>query len=269
MIAFANAKINIGLQVIRRRPDGYHDLETVFYPLGIHDAVEVVESRETKFHASGIAIPDTGAANLCLQAYHLIRAKTDIPPVEIHLHKTIPVGAGLGGGSSDAAAVLQLLNTLFSLGFSEDELMGFANQLGSDCAFFIRNKPVFATGTGNVFTDIAVDLSGYYLVLVKPDIHIDTGEAYRRVTPNEAGNGLAEAIRLPVTTWKDKIQNDFEPGIFSRHPVVGQLKAQLYEAGALYASMSGSGSSVFGIFERKVNLDETFRAHRVFYIDSV
>lgn len=268
MIAFANAKINIGLQVLRQREDGYHDLETVFYPVGIHDVVEVIESRETRFHASGIAIPNAAADNLCLRAYRLVREKAGIPPVDIYLHKTIPVGAGLGGGSSDAAAVLRILNDLFTIGFSEPELMAMASQLGADCAFFIRNKAVFATGIGDVFSDVSVSLAGYHLVVIKPDIHIDTGEAYRSVVPQRAGNGLSEAIQLPVAAWKERITNDFEAGVFARHPVIGQVKAQLYKSGALYAAMSGSGSAVFGIFDSPVRFGKTFDGHRVFHIDS-
>ncbi len=269
MIAFANAKINIGLQVLRRRADGYHDLETVFYPLGIHDVIEVIESNETKFHTTGMSIPHAGQDNLCLQAYDLIKARMDIPPVDIYLHKVIPVGAGLGGGSSDAAAVLRLLNSLFALGLTDTDLLEMAGQLGADCPFFIRNKPVFATGTGNVFKRIDINLSRYYLVLIKPDVHIDTGEAYGSVIPNDEGNDLATAIHMPVSEWKKNIKNDFEPGIFEQYPVIGQIKSQLYQAGALYAAMSGSGSSVFGIFEKKTRLDETFQDDQVFYVDRV
>lgn len=268
MIAFANAKINIGLQVIRRREDGYHDLETVFYPIRMHDVVEVIESSETRFFASGLAIPHSHAGNLCLRAYELVRSRVDIPPVDIYLHKVIPVGAGLGGGSSDAAAVLRVLNDLFAIGLSDSELMAMARQLGADCAFFLRNKPVFATGIGNVFTDVNVNLAGYHLVVVKPDVHIDTAEAYRGVMLRPEGNGLSDAIRLPVAAWKDRIANDFEGSIFARHPAIGKLKADLYEAGALYAAMSGSGSAVFGIFEKRAELGQTMDACQVFYIDS-
>lgn len=269
MIAFANAKINIGLQVIRRRHDGYHDLETVFYPLGIYDIVEVIESGETMFQSTGITIPGGGESNLCLQAYNLVKAKRDIPPVAIHLHKVIPVGAGLGGGSANAAAVLRLLNDLFALAFSDEELMELGSQLGADCPFFIRNKPVFATGIGNVFEPLDLDLSSYHIVVVKPDVHVNTAEAYRQVTPHADGKGLAEAIQLPVVEWKGEITNDFEPGMTKLHPVIGEIRELLYEAGAQYAGMSGSGSSVFGIFDRKIRFPETFAQHKVFYIDGV
>lgn len=268
MIAFANAKINIGLQVLRRREDSYHDLETVFYPVGIHDVVEVIESSETRFFSSGVAIPQAASGNLCLRAYELIRSQVDIPPVDIYLHKVIPVGAGLGGGSSDAAAILRLLNDLFAIGFSDSALMAMASQLGADCAFFLRNRPVFATGIGDVFADVSVSLAGYHLVIVKPDIHIATADAYRGITPRPEGNGLAQAIRLPVAAWKERITNDFEAGVFSRHPAIGKIKADLYEAGALYAAMSGSGSAVFGIFEKPVALGQTMEGHQVFHIDS-
>lgn len=269
MIAFANAKINLGLQVLRRRNDGYHDLETVFYPVGVHDVIEVIESDKTRLHLTGVNIPISAQDNLCLRAYDLVKERADIPPVDIYLHKGIPVGAGLGGGSSDAAAVLRLLNDVFALGLREIELMEMASRLGADCAFFIRNKPVFATGIGDVFEPIDLDLSQYQVVVVKPDIHVNTREAYETLAPNSTGNGLKDAVRLPVSNWKGRVANDFEPGIFHRYPVIGRIKMQLYESGALYAAMSGSGSAVFGIFEDKIRLDETFAEHHVFYTDSV
>src|SRR5690606_28210982 len=187
MIAFANAKINIGLQVLGRRADGYHQLETVFYPLKMYDVLEVVEATDTRFIPSGIPIPGGAKDNLCLRAYRLLAEACGLPPVHIYLHKTIPIGAGLGGGSADAAFLLTLLNDTFELGLGESDLLGYARRLGADCAFFIRNVPVLATEMGDVFEDLGVDLSGYHLVLVKPPVHVSTAEAYRTVTPDPAG----------------------------------------------------------------------------------
>ncbi len=266
MVTFANAKINIGLQVLRRREDGYHDLETVFYPLHIHDVLEAVEATETRFFASGLPIPGEGDQNLCLQAYRLLCNAYDLPPIHIYLHKVIPIGAGLGGGSADAAFLLKLLNTLFKLGLDETTLIAYARQLGADCAFFIRNRPVLATGIGDVFQDVSIDLSAYHLVLVKPDVHVSTGEAYRTVTPDPTGRQLASAITQPVEAWRDTLFNDFEPGIFAAHPEIEAVKTYLYEKGAVYASMSGSGSAVYGLFAKPIELPELEKTNRVFYI---
>ena len=267
MITFANAKINIGLQVLHRRDDGYHELETVFYPLKIFDVLEVVEARETRLIPSGLPIPADGQDNLCLKAYHLLQREYDLPPVQIYLHKTIPIGAGLGGGSADAAFLLKLVNEKFNLGLSESELMRFALQLGADCSFFIHNKPVLATGIGDVFSDIAVDLSPYRLIVIKPAIHVSTKEAYSAVTPDSRGRQLASAIALPVEEWRDAIVNDFEVGIFSKHPQIKALKVLLYEQGAIFAAMSGSGSSVYGLFKEKVKLSGLNQAYTVFHVD--
>lgn len=267
MITFANAKINIGLQVLNRRTDGYHNLDTVFYPLRLYDVVEVVESQETRLIPSGIPIPNNDGGNLCLRAYHLLQKDFDLPPVEIYLHKNIPIGAGLGGGSADAAFVLKLLNEKFSLGMEEPLLIRYARQLGADCAFFIRNAPVFATGIGDRFEDTPIDLSAYHVVLVNPDIHVSTAEAYRTVKPNVAGRNLRAAVNLPLEMWKNHIFNDFEPGIFGKYPEIRGIKAALYECGALFAAMSGSGSSVYGIFDGKVELKELERKYRTYYID--
>ncbi|MBK1441463.1 4-(cytidine 5'-diphospho)-2-C-methyl-D-erythritol kinase [Parapedobacter sp. ISTM3] len=267
MVTFANAKINIGLQVLNRRDDGYHNLETVFYPLKIYDVLEVVEAAETRFVPSGLPIPGDSHDNLCLKAYHLLRAAYDLPPVTIYLHKTIPIGAGLGGGSADAAFLLKLLNSTFGLGLEEPQLITYARQLGADCAFFIRNTPVLATGIGDVFEDVNVDLSAYQLVLVKPNVHVSTGEAYGTVIPNPEGKQLASAITRPVETWRDTIANDFEPGIFAAHPEIRALKMLLYEKGAVFAAMSGSGSAVYGLFNESVRLQELSSSCDVLYVD--
>ncbi|PPL04705.1 4-(cytidine 5'-diphospho)-2-C-methyl-D-erythritol kinase [Parapedobacter indicus] len=267
MIAFANAKINIGLQVLSRREDGYHQLETVFYPLKMYDVLEVVEATDTRFIPSGIPIPGDAKDNLCLRAYRLLAEAYDLPPVCIYLHKTIPIGAGLGGGSADAAFLLTLLNDKFELGLAESQLLGYARRLGADCAFFIRNTPVLATGIGDVFEDIEVDLSGYHVVVVKPPVHVSTAEAYRAVTPDPASRQLKSAISHPVATWRDAIVNDFEAGIFAVHPVIATIKENLYQSGALFASMSGSGSAVYGLFNKSVQLTELEVDNKVFYIE--
>ncbi|WP_257656487.1 4-(cytidine 5'-diphospho)-2-C-methyl-D-erythritol kinase [Parapedobacter lycopersici] len=267
MIAFANAKINIGLQVVSRREDGYHNLETIFYPLNLYDVVEVVEASEVQFSLSGIPIPASVGENLCLQAYRLLASDFKLPPVHIYLHKVIPIGAGLGGGSADAAFLLKLLNDQFQLQLDEPRLMGYARRLGADCPFFIRNRPSFATGIGDVLDDIAVDLSAYHIVVVKPHIHIATETAYRMVTPDPAGRQLRSAIAHPVASWKDMIFNDFEAGIFSKHPEIAAIKEMLYGYGALFASMSGSGSAVYGIFSEKVSIPASAKQYDVFQLD--
>lgn len=267
MIAFANAKLNIGLQVINRREDGYHNLETVFYPLKLYDIVEVVEAPDMGFFPSGLAIPGDGADNLCLRAYRRLAEDFDLPPVHIYLHKVIPVGAGLGGGSADAAFLLKLLNDQFQLGLSEPELVGYARRLGADCAFFIRNAPVLATGIGDIFQAVPVDLSRYHIVVVKPNIHVATAVAYGMVKPNKSGRQLASAIQLPVASWRGRIFNDFETGIFAKHPEIGAVKTRLYEQGAIFAAMSGSGSAVYGIFPEKTELDGWSDKHQVFYVE--
>lgn len=256
MVQFANAKINIGLQVLSRREDGYHHLETVFYPIPLYDIVEVVPAERLEFFPSGLAIPGNPADNLCLKAYRLLADEFDLPPVAIHLHKTIPMGAGLGGGSSDATAVLKALNLLFSLQLDDFALESYAAKLGADCAFFVRNRPVFATGIGTEFKEINLNLSGYSLLLLKPDLHISTAEAYAGVIPNAVGRGLEAAIRQPPFTWKDHISNDFEQVIFQKYPELDRLKALLYDLGADYAAMSGSGSTIYGLFREGISLDE-------------
>lgn len=267
MVTFPNAKINIGLQVLNRRADGYHNLETVFYPIKLYDVLEMVEADEIRFIPSGLAIPYDGVDNLCVRAYQLLQQAYDLPPVHIYLHKVIPIGAGLGGGSADAAFLLTLANDQFELGLDEAQLMGYARQLGADCAFFIRNIPVLASGIGDVFADVSIDLSSYHIVLVKPDIAVSTAAAYGVVTPNPAGRQLAMAIEGPVATWRDTIVNDFERGIFAKYPEIAAIKALLYEKGAVFAAMSGSGSSVFGLFEERVSIRELAAAHTVFHLD--
>lgn len=266
MVTFANAKINIGLQVLRRREDGYHDVETIFYPLDVYDVLEVVEASETRFFPSGREIPGGDGNNLCLKAYELLRSRYDLPPVHIYLHKVIPIGAGLGGGSADAAFVLKSANAKFGLGLDKSQLMDLARQLGADCAFFIRNTPALASGIGDVFQDVKLDLSSYQLVVIAPDVHISTVEAYGMVVPNPVGGKLAAAATLPVEKWRDAIVNDFEAGIFSKYPEIADIKEFLYGKGAVFAAMSGSGSSVYGLFNERVTLQGLDPTHTVFYV---
>jgi 4-diphosphocytidyl-2-C-methyl-D-erythritol kinase len=260
MICFPNAKINLGLHIVSKRPDGYHNIETVFYPIPLCDALEIVpsETNETTFSQTGICVGGNPNDNLVMKAFHLLKNDFDLPETAIYLRKQIPFGAGLGGGSADAAFMLGLLNDFAGLGLSVKQLEEYAGRLGADCPFFIRNKPVFAEGIGDIFTPVDVSLKGYYLVLAKPDIHVSTKEAYAGVTPKQPTFCLTEISRLPIEEWKNRIVNDFEEGIFARYPAIGAIKQALYDRGAIYASMSGSGSSVFGIFEKpQVYLPDT------------
>lgn len=249
MLAFPNAKINIGLNVTRKRSDGFHDILSCFYPVPWCDALEIIEGSEFKFIPSGNEIPGNAEDNICVKAYELLREEYQLPPVHIHLHKVIPTGAGLGGGSSDGAFTLKLLNDKFELGLSQTQLESFAKKLGSDCPFFISNTPVIASGTGTDFEPIELPLSGFHLVLVNPGIHISTKEAYSKVTYSTPPTGLKSILSGKVSTWKDVLINDFERALFPDYPEISQLKEKLYQMGALYASMTGSGSTVFGIFD--------------------
>jgi 4-diphosphocytidyl-2-C-methyl-D-erythritol kinase len=248
MIVFPNAKINIGLNVVSKREDGYHNLETIFFPLKLADALEFVETDETKLTTSGIQIDGAPEQNLILKAYNLLRADFNLPPAHFHLHKVIPFGAGLGGGSSDAAFTLIMLNDYFNLGLSPQKLEFYASQIGADCPFFILNKPTFATGIGNKFHNIELDLTDYEIVILKPNIAVSTIEAYKNVIPRNPKFRLTEIIKTPVEEWKNLIVNDFEKSVFRKYPQIAELKQLLYDFGAGYASMSGSGSAVFGIF---------------------
>lgn len=253
MICFPNAKINLGLSVTGKRPDGFHTIESVFYPIAWNDALEVIESPEAsvdfKLHLSGLPISGKLEDNLLYKAYALLKEQRTMPKLSVYLHKTLPMGAGLGGGSADCAFFINQLNTQFGLGLSEEERLNIARPLGSDCAFFIRNKPVYAYEKGDVFQDLSLDLSAYYIAVVFPDVHSNTKEAYSLVTPALPAHRILETIQQPLHTWQDVLVNDFERSIFSKYPVVEQSKHALYEAGAIYASMSGSGSAVFGLFK--------------------
>lgn len=248
----ANCKINLGLDILRRREDGYHDIATVMYPLrGLYDVVEVVptEGAEAEFVALGIEIDCPPEKNICLKAYELLRRRYAVGGVRITLDKRVPFGAGLGGGSSDGTAVLVALNEIFSLGMDEAALIAVAAELGSDTAFFVRNTPQLCEGRGERMTPVDVDLSEWWIAVVKPAEGVSTREAYAGVTPHVPARPLAERIAEPVGRWQGSVVNDFEPSVFAAHPAIGGVKRSLLEAGAVYASMSGSGSAVFGLFD--------------------
>lgn len=265
MIVYPNAKINIGLNVVEKRLDGYHNLETVFYPIGLQDILEIQEI-DTDVPACGYRLKVTGTVldgspedNLVVRALKLLKRDFDLPPVSIGLYKHIPTGAGLGGGSADAAFTVKTLNERFKLGLTIEQMENYCSQLGADCPFFIQNKPVFATGIGNVFHPVELNLKYKQLVLVKPDIFVSTKDAYAKVKVQHPKKQLPELLAQPIETWKDTVVNDFEASVFSKYPEIAAIKDQMYDLGAVYASMSGSGSSVFGIFEDPVeNIDEKF-----------
>ncbi|WP_160711027.1 4-(cytidine 5'-diphospho)-2-C-methyl-D-erythritol kinase [Chitinophaga solisilvae] len=266
MIVFPNCKINLGLHITRRRDDGFHDLETVFYPLPVTDALEVISAPALTFNSSGIAVPGDAADNLCIRAFRLLQQDyPQLQPVAIHLHKHIPIGAGLGGGSSDAAFMLKALSSKFQLHLSEAALMDYAAQLGSDCPFFIPNRPCYATGRGEILTPLSLDLSSCSFLLVHPGIHVNTGWAFRQITPQTPAYALQEKIMEPVDTWKDVISNDFEQPVFREYPVLAAIKAAMYENGAIYAAMSGSGSAVVGIFPKNKIADIRWDASYLVY----
>lgn len=263
MVAFPNCKINIGLRIIEKRPDGFHNLETIFYPVGWKDAVEIISnpagSPAVSWSQSGIAIPGEAQDNLCIKAYRLLQADfPGIPPVHMHLLKSIPMGAGLGGGSADASSVLQLLDTKYNLQLSDKRLLEYALKLGSDCPFFIINKPCYATGRGEMLEEIALDLSEYKILLVNPGIHINTGWAFSKLEPQKPATSLPGLVSLPIHTWQQHILNDFEKPVTEAHPELAEIKEALLNNGAVYAAMSGSGSSFYGIFPKKPDVNIHF-----------
>lgn len=263
MVQFPNCKINIGLNVVCKRTDGYHNIETVFYPVGLQDALEIIRSENLSFDASGITIKgitNTAENNLCLKAYELLKKDfpDKIPPIQIILYKAIPIGAGLGGGSADGAFLLKMMNEKFGLQISTKQLQEYALQLGSDCPFFIENKPCFAAGRGEIFSPISLDLSSYSIILVNPGIHVSTKEAFAGIVPSIPNKKIGEIISQPIETWKKELKNDFEEPVFSLYPAIQEIKETLYNCGALYASMSGSGSTVFGIFKKKPDVNNLF-----------
>jgi 4-diphosphocytidyl-2C-methyl-D-erythritol 2-phosphate synthase len=289
MIAFPNAKINIGLNVVAKRTDGYHDIETVFYPVLLQDALEIKPMRPLdpaqlrkrleagllvqpddvfmpyrlfpkkedipccSLEMTGNEFPFKAADNLVVKAYLMLQQDFDLPSIDIKLHKHIPSGAGLGGGSSDCAFMISLLNRRFNLRMRESMMERYAARLGSDCAFFISNTPSIATGRGEILNPISLSLKGYTILLVKPDVSVSTAEAYAGVTPHKPETALTDAVMRPVSEWKDYVFNDFEPSVFAKYPLLGEIKQKLYALGAEYAAMTGSGSTVYGIFRTPVD----------------
>lgn len=249
MILYPNAKINLGLNILEKRPDGFHNIETLFYPLGLSDVLEIIPSDTFEFSQTGIAIDGNIEENLAVKAYRLMEDEYGIGTVKIHLHKIIPFGAGLGGGSADAAFVIKGLNELFELGLSEVKMTELSAQLGSDCPFFILNRPVFAEGRGEIFTEVDFLLNGWSLVLVKPDVHVPTATAYANVKPAFPEKKICDVVKNDIRFWNNELKNDFETSIFSEFSEIEKIKEKLYKEGAIYASMSGSGSSVFGLFK--------------------
>ena len=253
MFSRPNAKINIGLLITDKRPDGFHNIETVFYPISLCDTltVEPAASGKPDFTCDGADLSDSNPFdNLCCKAYRLLDADFDLPPTRIRLQKIIPVGAGLGGGSSDAAYTLMALNDLYKLQISDEKLANYASRIGSDCAFFLQGSPAFGTGKGDILDPIELHLAGYHILLIKPPVFVGTAEAYSSATPKKPQYSLPEAIKYPVDEWRNTVFNDFEKSVFKKFPEIGQIKELLYREGAVYASMSGSGSSVYGIFRK-------------------
>jgi 4-diphosphocytidyl-2-C-methyl-D-erythritol kinase len=258
MVLFPNAKINLGLSVIEKRSDGFHNLETVFYPIQWTDALEVISSGDQpiSLNTSGLSVDGDIANNLCYKAWELLAKDYTLPNLQAHLHKVLPMGAGLGGGSADAAFMLKMINEVANLGLTNEMLSNYASKLGSDCAFFIENKPVFADGRGDHFTPIELDLSNFYFVIVMPPVTVNTAEAYSWIRPQTPKFRIQESIKLPIVKWKDYLINDFEAPVIKKHPLIGEIKNRLYSEGAIYASMSGSGASVYGIFDAKPKLSQ-------------
>ncbi len=267
MISFPNCKINIGLHVTEKRSDGFHNIETVMVPADWQDVLEIVpddkNTTETDFKSTGIRVFGSKDKNLCIRGYNLLSQHYKLPPVKMHLHKIIPVGAGLGGGSADAAHSIMLLNKVFKLNISEKVQEELVSQLGSDCAFFIKNKAVLATEKGDVFEPVRLKPKNIFCVIVKPRIHISTSEAYSWIKPKKRNFSLKEMIQLPLTEWKNNIENDFEKVVVEKFPVIKNIKNRLYKLGAEYASMTGSGSAVYGLFTEEKHLDTYFRSSTV------
>jgi 4-diphosphocytidyl-2-C-methyl-D-erythritol kinase len=261
MVLFPNCKINLGLHILNKREDGFHNLETVFYPVGLKDALEIIPSKNTntavEFSSSGLIVDGNTNDNICIKAYQLLKKDfSELPEIEMHLHKAIPMGAGLGGGSSDGAFTLLILNKKFSLNLSTPQLINYAAKLGSDCPFFIINKPCFATGRGEVLDEIAINLSAYKIALINPGIHVNTAWAFSQLTPARPQKSIAAIIAQPVTTWRQQLKNDFENPVFEKYPEIKIIKEELYKSGAIYAAMSGSGSTVYGIFDKEIVLQK-------------
>ncbi len=283
MVIFPNCKINLGLRILRKREDGFHDLETIFYPVMVKDILELVEihnphsekkervnnTGSLRFSQTGLTIKGNPDDNLCIKAFHLLKKEFPLlPGGQIHLHKIIPMGAGLGGGSADGAFTLKLVNDYFKLNIHSEKLMDLASQLGSDCPFFIYNKPSIARGRGELLDPISVDLSRYSILLISPGIPINTAWAYSMISPSVQGASLEKIIQKPIHEWKNELLNDFEKPVFRQFPEIKKIKEELYSQGALYASLTGSGSTVYGIFSKNKLPDGLFTLEN-YRIDSI
>lgn len=267
MIGIAKAKINLGLNIVERRPDGYHNLETVFYPISLYDQLEVqpmdanpLSGVDCDISVSGIPVEGDVQNNLVVKAYRLLKAeRPDMPRVRVHLYKNIPTQAGLGGGSSDCSSMMVMLNDMFNLGFTPQELIERSARLGADCPFFILRRPAYAEGIGERLQPIGLDLRGWFLILVKPAVAVSTKEAFALVTPHHPVENCLDVMARPVEEWRDRLVNDFEQSVFAQYPEIGRVKQQLYDLGAVYSAMSGSGSTVFAFFNQPLdNLEEYF-----------
>jgi len=263
VVVFPNCKINLGLNVIQKREDGFHNIETIFYPVAWQDGLEIISTNDVaeniQFSASGETITGERETNLCIRAYQLIKQDfPQLPAIKMHLHKTIPIGAGLGGGSADGAFTLKLIDKLFTLGLAKERLMKYALELGSDCPFFIYNQPCFATNRGEVLEEIELDLSAYKLIMVCPGIHITTAQAFSMVNPLSPSKSIKQIAQQPLETWTIELKNDFEQPVFEQHPEIKKIKDDLYKTGALYAAMSGTGSTVYGILPKNKEMTFSF-----------
>lgn len=267
MIIFPQAKINLGLHVLNKRQDSYHELETCMVSIPLYDILEILPSENFEFHQSGIEVSGDLESNLCVKAYELIKLNYSIPLVYMHLRKQIPMGAGLGGGSSDAAHVINGLNDLFDLKIPQVKREELAASLGSDCPFFIEGTPKLAKGRGEVLSPIALDLRGYHLLLIYPNIHVSTADAYSNVSFYYGDSSIREILNLPINEWKPKLENTFEKHIFQIHPRLKTLRDEMYEAGAIYSAMSGSGSTIYGIFKEKPNFEINGKENAVYFLE--
>jgi len=271
MIVYPNCKINIGLKVLNKRKDGFHNLESVFLPVAWHDALEIIENKTKKapkvtLSTSGLTIAGSETSNLCVKAYQLINKDYELPPIKLHLHKTIPMGAGLGGGSSDGTFTLKLLNQIFDLKLTSTQLSKYAVQLGSDCPFFLKNTPCFASGRGEKLKKIALKLTGTHIVIVYPNIHINTTAAFNNIIRTDYTFQLSNLSDLNMHDWRNNINNDFEGYAFEQFPKLQKIKEQFYQNGAIYASMSGSGSAIFGLFDSKIKIPKGWNQYAIFQV---
>lgn len=267
MIDFPGSKVNLGLRITQKLDNGYHSLESVFLPIQFSDVLEIIPTSdsETQFNYSGFEISGDSKNNLIYRAWQILNEDFSIPPSKIYLHKVVPMGAGIGGGSADGSSMLKLINEHFKLGITQNKLELYAKELGADCPFFIRNKSAYVEGIGEIMSPISLNLSGYHFFLVAPGIHINTGEAFKNCQPKQHETSLKEIIeKNSISSWKDLVKNDFEDYAFKSFPELRKIKEQMYKAGALYASMSGTGSSIYGFFEKENDLP-SFPEHYITY----